>query len=234
MKGRLRRTNLRRRKWPRQSTRPQEPRRKTISTSAISSPPQPLAKAEYEVIKKASDKAPGSVPPERLDELLLKCKEYDLAVEKARLDQRIATEEAKIARAEFEATKLPDDRKAQADLDVAKAEARYNVAKAKAEDDINVRYAIAAAEVAKAEYEVNKMANDHVSGSVSTERLNELRLRVTVADLAVEKAKHEQQVAARAANVAKAEFEKAKGRPLISDKQKVVTNPNFTGGSSCC
>ena len=72
-----------------------------------------VAKAEYEVIKKASDKAPGSVPPERLDELLLKCKEYDLAVEKARLDQRIATEEAKIARAEFEATKLPDDRKAQ-------------------------------------------------------------------------------------------------------------------------
>ena len=51
---------------------------------------------------------------------------------------------------------------------MAKAEARYNVAKAKAEDDINVRYAIAAAEVAKAEYEVNKMANDHVSGSVST------------------------------------------------------------------
>ena len=99
-----------------------------------------------------------------------------MAVEKARLDQRIATEEAKIARAEFEATKLPDDRKAQADLDVAKAEARYNVAKAKAEDDINVRYAIAAAEVAKAEYEVNKNGQRHTfpvryqrSGSTKTE-----------------------------------------------------------------
>ena len=55
-----------------------------------------------------------------------------------------------------------------------------------------------------------------------------------MADLAVEKAKHEQQVAARAANVAKAELKRPKGRPLISDKQKVVTNPNFTGGSSCC
>ena len=47
-----------------------------------------------------------------------------------------------------------DDRKDRPELAVA--EAKYNVAKAKAEDDIDVRYAIAAAAVAKAEYDARK------------------------------------------------------------------------------
>ena len=61
-----------------------------------------MAKAAYEANKKANDNAPGSVPLERLNELLLKCKGYDLAVEKAKQDQRTASEEAKVAKTGLE------------------------------------------------------------------------------------------------------------------------------------
>ena len=53
---------------------------------------------------------PGSVPQVRLSELLLKCKETELAIEKAKLDQKIADEEAKVAAAEVEAAKVMVER----------------------------------------------------------------------------------------------------------------------------
>ena len=54
------------------------------------------------------------------------------------------------------------------------AEAKYKAAKAKADDDINIRYAIAAADVAKAEYDSQRKANDDVPGSVPQVKMNEL------------------------------------------------------------
>ena len=69
-----------------------------------------VAKAEYEVNKKANADVPGSVPQVRLNELFLKCKETELAIEKARLDRSIAAEEAKVAKAEVEAAKVMVDR----------------------------------------------------------------------------------------------------------------------------
>jgi multidrug efflux pump subunit AcrA (membrane-fusion protein) len=69
-----------------------------------------VAKAEYEVNKKANADVPGSVPQVRLNELYLKCKETELAIEKARLDRSIAAEEAKVAKAEVEAAKVTVDR----------------------------------------------------------------------------------------------------------------------------
>ena len=139
--------------WPRfrRETGPQFRRHRHYAIAAVA-----VAKAEYEVNKKASENVPGSVSQIQLNELLLKCKEFELAIEKARLDQRIDGEEAKVAKAQLEKAKFPDDRQAQRELEVAEAEAKYNEARAKAEDDINVRYAKAAAEVAKAEYDFNK------------------------------------------------------------------------------
>ncbi|MGA2254800.1 MAG: hypothetical protein ABSG53_09075, partial [Thermoguttaceae bacterium] len=169
-----------------------------------------IAKAFYEARKKANDDVPGAIPKIRLNDLSLKYKEADLAVEKARRDQRIAAEAAKVAKAEFEAARLPDDSKARRELEMAKAEAKYNEAIAKAQDEIDVRYATAVAETAKAEYLVNKKASEDVPGSVPKKRLNELSLKCKEAYVAVEKAWDDQLIAAEAANVAKAEFEKAK------------------------
>ncbi len=77
------------------------------------------------------------------------------------------------------------------------AEGKYNAAKAKADDDINIRYADAAAAVAKAEYDINKKANDKVPGSVPQVRMNELLLKCQETELAIEKAKLDQKVAGR-------------------------------------
>ncbi len=88
-----------------------------------------VVKAEYDITTKAADMNPGSVSPEVLSEKMLKCKEFDLAVEQAHLRLRIAGEEAKIAKAEWEGAKHPNDRKLQREMEVAKAEATYNVAR---------------------------------------------------------------------------------------------------------
>jgi beta-lactamase regulating signal transducer with metallopeptidase domain len=184
-----------------------------------------VAKVDFEMNKKTANDIFGSVRPEitqlSLNQKSLNCKERDLAIEKARLDHRIAAEEAKVAKAEFEAAKRPDDRKAQRELQMIEAEARYNVAKARAEDDINVRYAVAAAEVAKADYEISKKAHDAAPTSVSQERLNELLLKCTEAELAIEKTKLDQRIAGEVAKVAKAALERTKRKvELDAGKRK--------------
>lgn len=68
-----------------------------------------VAKAEYDLNVEADNTVPGSIPKVRLSELFLKCKETELAIEKARLDRKIAGEEAKVAAAEVEAAKVMVD-----------------------------------------------------------------------------------------------------------------------------
>ena len=196
-----------------------------------------VAKAEYEVNQKASEKHVGSVLTQRLSELMLKCKEYDLAVEKARLDLRIAERRGqdRQGRGIGQDTKFPDDRKAQHELEAAEAEARYSVAKARAEDDINFRYAVAAAEVAKAEYEVNKKSQRHRSRfgcQGAAQRTVAHSARKT--DLVSQAPGTTSELPVKKPTSPRPSWKRPKGRPLISDKQEVVTNPNFTGGSSCC
>ncbi len=101
-----------------------------------------------------------------------------------------------------------DDRKAQREKDVAQA--KYEAAKAKAEDDINIRYAIAAEKVARAEYNVNVEANKKVPQSVPQVRLSELFLKCNETALAIEKARLDRTVAEAEARTAKAEVEEAK------------------------
>lgn len=109
-----------------------------------------------------------------------------------------------------------DDRKAQRELEVAQA--KFAVAQAKANDDINVRYAAAESEVAKAELEVNRNANTAVPGSVALVRLNELSLKVKQTVLSIEKARLDQRIAAEESKVADAE---AKAATVTIDRHQV-------------
>ena len=100
-----------------------------------------------------------------------------------------------------------DDAKPRMEVEVAKA--KLAVAKEKAADDINVRYAKASADVAKADYQVNAEANRKVPGSGPAEVLREKLMKYTEASLAIEKAKLEMRVAGHEAEVAKAEVDAA-------------------------
>ena len=111
-----------------------------------------------------------------------------------------------------------DDGKAQKEQDVAQA--KYDAAKAKAEDDINERYAVAAAAVAKADYTLHKNANAEVHDAVSQVMLNEKLLKCKETELAIEKAQLDHKVAAQEALVAKAELEAAK---LVVQRHKIVS-----------
>ncbi len=92
------------------------------------------------------------------------------------------------------------------------AQAQYNMYKAKAKDETEIRRAIAAAEIAKREYEYNEKANEANPGSVPKEQLSLLSLRCKEADIAVEKAKAEQLFAANFAEVAKANVDIARDK----------------------
>jgi serine/threonine protein kinase len=72
-----------------------------------------VAKREYDYNKKVNDENPGSVSKERLVILALKCEEMSLAVEKARLYQRLAEQELKLATAELDFAKQLQGQKAQ-------------------------------------------------------------------------------------------------------------------------
>ena len=100
-----------------------------------------------------------------------------------------------------------DDAKPRMEVKVAKA--KLAVAKEKAADDINVRFAKAKAEVAKADYLVNAEANRKVPGSVPAEVLREKLMQYTEATLGIEKAQLELRIAGHEAEVAKAEVEAA-------------------------
>ena len=111
-----------------------------------------------------------------------------------------------------------DDRKAVADEQVA--EAKYNAAKAKADDDINIRYSVAAADVAKAEYESAVKGNQDVPNSTPRVKMNELLLKCTETKLAIEKARLDRNVAEKEAAAAQAEVEAAK---VTIDRHKLLS-----------
>jgi multidrug efflux pump subunit AcrA (membrane-fusion protein) len=101
-----------------------------------------------------------------------------------------------------------DDAKAQMELLVATA--KHKVAQEKAGDDINIRYAQAAWETAKAEYAFNEAANKRQPGSVPQVRMNELWLKCRETELSIDKAKLEWRGAAHEADAAKAEADAAR------------------------
>jgi multidrug efflux pump subunit AcrA (membrane-fusion protein) len=101
-----------------------------------------------------------------------------------------------------------DDAKAQMDLRMATA--KQKAAEEKSSDDINIRYAQAASETAKAEYAANLDANKRVPGSVPQVKMNELWLKCKETELSIDKARLEWRVAGYEAEAAKAEADAAR------------------------
>lgn len=86
----------------------------------------------------------------------------------------------------------------QPEFDRRKAVAEHAQAQAKAESDVDVRYAIAAEEVAKAEYEKANDSNRRVPGSVTRVELDRLRLTWKRGELQIEQAEMERKLASMA------------------------------------
>ncbi len=86
----------------------------------------------------------------------------------------------------------------QPDFDRRKAVAEHDQAKAKAESDVDVRYAVAAEQVAKAEYDKASESNKRVPGSVTRVELDRLQLTWKRGELQIEQAEVERRLAAMA------------------------------------
>lgn len=83
----------------------------------------------------------------------------------------------------------------RAKLEREQAAFELAAARKESENDVNVRYAHAATDVAVAELEEKIAANKRVKGSVSAAELRRLELEVSRARLQIEQAEHEQEVA---------------------------------------
>lgn len=86
----------------------------------------------------------------------------------------------------------------QPEFDRRKAVAEHAQAQAKAESDVDVRYAVAAEEVAKAEYDKANESNRRVPGSVTRVELDRLRLTWKRGELQIEQAQMERKLAGMA------------------------------------
>jgi len=107
-----------------------------------------------------------------------------------------------------------DDAIPRAQHDVAAN--KLAVAKKQALDDVDVRYATAAYEFAKAKLDRSLKANAKNPNTVSDEMVDEQRLEKEKFRLSIEKAKKDQDVAALQVNVSAAEAKAAERRREIS------------------
>lgn len=83
------------------------------------------------------------------------------------------------------------------------------VAKEQAENDVNVRYSVAAAKVSRAEYDSAVEANQQVEGSIPQAKIRELALATQRNILGIEQAQMDQRIAALESNVSQAEVKAA-------------------------
>ncbi len=86
---------------------------------------------------------------------------------------------------------------------------KYEVAKEEAENDINVRYARASADVSKAEYEQALEINRTQPGTISLAELRRRLLKVRETNLAIEQAKMNQRIAGQKLKISEAELKAA-------------------------
>jgi multidrug efflux pump subunit AcrA (membrane-fusion protein) len=91
----------------------------------------------------------------------------------------------------------------------AVAQYKLKVAEREAKDDVNIRYASAAADVARADYDQAMDANRRVSGTVPQAEVRQRLLKYREMVLSIEKAEKDRAVAALQAQVADAEVQAA-------------------------
>ena len=87
---------------------------------------------------------------------------------------------------------------------------KLKVAEKQAADDVDYRYAVAAAKVAEADYRQVMAANDKMPGTVTQTELRQKLLEWRKMELATEKSQKDQAVAALQAKVAEAELQAAR------------------------
>ena len=102
---------------------------------------------------------------------------------------------------------LTDDRQAQSKLKVAQAE--HAVAKADAENDVDIRYSRASADVARKAYEMHQEANEKAQKAVARTELHKLWLEWKKADLGIEQAQVKKSTDSLKADAKAAEVEAA-------------------------
>jgi multidrug efflux pump subunit AcrA (membrane-fusion protein) len=100
-----------------------------------------------------------------------------------------------------------DDRQAQAAVDVAKI--GFEAATERAKDDIEEKYAVAAAKVAKVDWEKDQEANSRQANSVTEIQILQKKLVLDRSMLQIEKAKKDQVIAKKEAGVKEAELKAA-------------------------
>jgi hypothetical protein len=110
-----------------------------------------------------------------------------------------------------------DDRDAKAKY--AAAAAAHTKAKEQSENNVNERFAEAAARVAQAEYDMGLRANREFATSVATAEMQRRKLAWDKAVLGIEQAKVEQALTRRETEVKAAELEQAK---LAIERRKVI------------
>jgi multidrug resistance efflux pump len=151
--------------------------------------------------------APAATEP--LRGLVVLAEEAELSPRETGILKEVAGSDGKTTRVDAGQVVLQlDDTRAQAELKVAQAE--YLAARTKADDFISIRYAEAAAEMAKKDLDFSVKANHDVPGSVPQAKINEMQLKVTETTLGIEKAKHDHEIAVSEVGIAAAKVEAAK------------------------
>ncbi len=161
---------------------------------------------------------PGSV---RLHALVVPAEHADLSFQEAGILKEVVGADGKNIRVDQgQIVMRLDDTKAQAELLVAQA--KLVAAQTKADDDINIRYAKSATDVAKNDLQYNRDANDPlrggVPGSVPKATIADKELKYLETKLSIEKADLDFRVAQAEAKVAAAEVQAAQ---TVVDLMKV-------------
>ena len=112
-----------------------------------------------------------------------------------------------------------DDEQPRAAADVAQAKLR--VAEKESTDNINIRYAQAAAAVAEVSYRKGMAANEKIPGTVPEMEINERHLKWIEMQLSTEKAQKEMDIATLQVAVATAELKAAQ----INSKRRRIASP---------
>lgn len=152
----------------------------------------------------SAEEIPSEIPV-KLVQITLS-QEADLALSEAGRLSEVSAEEGKQYDAGEILSRLDDE---EAELLVSRARAELSIAEAEAESDINIRLAKATEEVAKARLRRGELAFERYKNSISEEKLDEDRLAVKEAELRIEQAQHEHQVAKLTLEIKRSELKLA-------------------------
>jgi RND family efflux transporter MFP subunit len=137
---------------------------------------------------RASD--PAGTISVKLVQIVL-AEQADLALPEAGRLTEVHAREGDLFEAGDLLTRLDDQ---EAELTVARAEAEYAIAEVDADSDINIRFAAASEEVAKARLRRGELSHERYKNSISEAQLDEFRLAAKEAELKIEQARHDHRI----------------------------------------